>query len=86
MDFIPIIKEVPVTLSVAVDTSDYNEKGISGVMFYAACTVTLSDGTNTIDIELTAYQPLRLPANCTSITSDTTTTMIRGQFDQPEYT
>ena len=84
MDFIPIIKEVTVTASTAIDTSDYYEKGISGVMFYVGVTLTLSDGTNTVDIDLGAYEPLRLPDNCTSITSDTSTTMIRGGYDRPE--
>ena len=85
MDFIPIIKEITATASSAIDTSKYQDKGISGVMFYAAVTVTLSDGTNTIDIALDAYSPLRLPISCTSITSDTTTTMIRGAFDNPAF-
>ena len=54
-------------------------------MFYAAVTLTLSDGTRTIDIALAAYQPLRLPHSCTSITSDTTTKMVKGSFDNPTY-
>ena len=85
MDFIPIIKEITATATVAIDTSSYQDKGISGVMFYGAVTLTLSDGTNTIDIALDAYSPIRLPLNCTSITSDTTTTMVRGAFDNPAY-
>lgn len=83
MDFVPIIKEHSLTATVAVDVSDYIKKGISGVAFYGAVTLTLSDGTNTIDVDLTAYQPLRLPGNCTSITSSADTTMIVGQYDNP---
>lgn len=86
MDFIPILKGQAVTATVAVDVSDYFEKGISGVMFYVATSVTLSDGTNSIVIALDAYQPLRLPPSCTSLTSSVTTTMIKGGFDNPQYT
>ena len=85
MDFIPIIKEHSVTATVAVSVADDSKKSIAGVMFYDACTVTLSDGTNTVDIALEAYQPLRLPPGCTSIESDTTTTMVKGSFDNPKY-
>jgi len=83
VDFVPIIKEYTATATVAVSVDGLIEKGISGIAFYDACTVTLSDGTNTIDVALTAYQPLRLPFNCTSVTSDTTTTMITGQYVSP---
>ena len=85
MDFVPIIKTITATATVAIDVSSYIEKGKAGVMFYDACTVTLSDGTNSIAVALSAYQPLRLPVECTSVTSDTTTTMIAGSFDNPAY-
>lgn len=85
MDFIPIIKEIPVTAATAIDVSDYNEKGIAGVMFYVAVTVTISDGTNSIAVYLDAYNPLRITREMSTITSDTTTTMIRGGFDTPGY-
>lgn len=85
MDFIPIIKEVTVTAATPFDVSDYIEKGKSGVMFYAETTLTLSDGTNTIDVLLGAYEPLRLPESCTTLTSSETTTMVCGAFDNPAY-
>lgn len=85
MDFIPIIKEHTATATVAIDVSDYFNKGIAGVMFYAAVTVTISDGTNTIDVALDPYSPLRITPQMSTITSDTTTTMIQGSFDTPQY-
>lgn len=85
MDFIPIIREHTAIGAQAIDVTQDLNKGIAGVMFYAAVTLTLSDGTRTIDIALAAYQPLRLPHSCTSITSDTTTKMVKGSFDNPTY-
>ena len=86
MDFIPIIKEVAVTAATSFDVSDYILKGKSGVMFYDITTVTLGDGTNTIDVLLGAYEPLRLPSSCTTLESSETTTMVCGSFDNPSYT